>query len=341
MSENYPSLEKLKELYDRALKFKEIECWKWMTDDYIFGVQNPETGEIGYCCVIGNLGEALGLIIYKGSRGLDGYLKIRYGGQKNYLDVFFQQEGFSITFEDRKFLRKEDLQVIKELGLKLRGRNAYPLFRRLKPGYHPWFIIQEEASFLIIILQQAADVCLRFKDDKTLLIPPAKSQYLIRVPHIREGELLWKDKWMEPDPLKSDDFASVEMDELRMQRIKSSAVQGKAIWEFDYFYTDIPVKGEGRPYFPKTLLIVDNASGLILHAHISTPSKYQREFTDSFISFVEKMRVLPEEILVVKDEALKILEPVTSRLKVKLTKVKRCKEIEKAQNSFSRFISQR
>lgn len=36
---------------------------------------------------------------------------------------------------------------------------------------------------------------------------------------------------------------------------------------------------------------------------------------------------------------MKILEPVTSRLKIKLTKVKRCKESEKAQKSFSRFIS--
>ncbi len=231
------------------------------------------------------------------------------------------------------------LSIIKELGLKLRGRNAYPLFRRLNPGYYPWFITQEEAIFLIIILQQAVDVCLRFKDDKTLLILPAKGQYLIRVPHIREDELLWEDKWMEPDPLKSNDFAPVEMDELRMQRIKSSVVQGQAIWEFDYFYADMPVKGEGRPYFPKTLLIVDNATGFILHAHVSTPSRYQREFTDSFISFVEKTGVLPKEILVAKDEAMKILKPVTSRLKIKLTKVKRCKESEKAQKSFSRFIS--
>jgi len=146
---------------------------------------------------------------------------------------------------------------------------------------------------------------------------------------------------MWPQPLQPEDFTPIGADELRLQRIKSGAVQGEGIWEFDYFYANMPVKEEGRPYFPTTLLIVDSASGFILHARVSTPLKYQREFTDSFISFVEETGILPKEILVAKDEAMKILEPVTSRLKIKLTKVKRCKEVEKAQRSFSRFTSQR
>jgi hypothetical protein len=77
MNENYTSLEGWKRLYELAVEFRRRGCWEWMTDGYIFGVQNSGTDEIGYCCVIGNLGEVFGLIVYTGSKGLASYLKIR------------------------------------------------------------------------------------------------------------------------------------------------------------------------------------------------------------------------------------------------------------------------
>jgi hypothetical protein len=41
------SLTVWKKLYRAAAAFKEIACWDWMTDTDVFGVQNPETREIG------------------------------------------------------------------------------------------------------------------------------------------------------------------------------------------------------------------------------------------------------------------------------------------------------
>ncbi len=52
------------ELYGVARVFKEAACWDWMSESDMFGVLNPENGEIGYCCVLGGLGEVFGLVFF-------------------------------------------------------------------------------------------------------------------------------------------------------------------------------------------------------------------------------------------------------------------------------------
>ena len=61
------SLMEWKELYTAAVELKKIEPWAWMYDSDIFGVLNPASGEIGYCCIMGALGEVYALAVYLGT----------------------------------------------------------------------------------------------------------------------------------------------------------------------------------------------------------------------------------------------------------------------------------
>lgn len=144
MGDSSPSLQDWEKLYEAAMEFKEIESWNWMWDSDIFGVQNPENDEIGYCCIMGRMGEHFALAVYLGTEGLDGYLRIQSGEiLPGDVDILHLQKCLMASFEDRDFLQKPDLQVIKELGLKFRGRNSWPLFRSYRPGYHPWYLTKE------------------------------------------------------------------------------------------------------------------------------------------------------------------------------------------------------
>ena len=137
MSNKLPSIQEWKDLYDAAIEFKKMECWNWMWDFDIFGVQNPVSGEIS-CCVMGGVGELYALAVYLGTEGLEGYLKIRSEEiSLSDIDMLHIQKCLMASFEDRNFLQKPDLQVVKKLNLKFRGRNLWPLFRSYRPGYLP------------------------------------------------------------------------------------------------------------------------------------------------------------------------------------------------------------
>jgi len=344
MSKLPPSLQEWKRLYEAAIGFKKIKCWAWMLDSDIFGVKNPETGEIGYCCVMGRLGEHFALAVYLGTEGLKGYLKMQSGEIPGGIELLMLQKCLMASFEDRAVLQQSDLEVIKKLDLKFRGRNEWPLFRSYLPGYHPWYLTGEEARFLILALQQAVEVALRFKEDPDMLIPPERGYFFVRVAE-KEGEgWRWKDAWLEPSPIEEEEIVAEPVDENRLERIKGRARRQQRILEIDFFYSSQGIREEKeRPYYPYVLLLADHYSGLILCAHIAKPlkSEYQREFMEKILAFFEETEAIPEQILVEKEELYKLFEHVTSRLGIKLKKTRRLKAIGDAKDSLYEHFARR
>ncbi len=333
-----PSIQEWKELYNAAIKFKELGCWNWMGDSDIFGVQNPVTGEIGYCCVMGRLGEHFALAVYLGTEGLEGYLKIKSGVSPSSCDALHLQKCLMASFEDREFLTREDLQIIKTLGLKFRGRNSWPLFRSYLPGYHPWYLCSEEARYLTMALQQAINVCLRFKDNPEMLTLTTDNQYLVRVPEWEEGSLRWRDEWLEPLKSENEEIDSEPLDENRMESIRRMVPQQPRVWEIDSFYSPDPVRDkEERPYYPHVILWLDHYSGLILNFHLAKPAEYRSEFVEQFLEFAEN-NFLPRELLTKKGETYELLEPITSSLGIKLRRVDKLPTLEDARDSMFEYL---
>ena len=44
-------------LYEAAIRVKELAPSEWMFEDAVFGVQDPETGKLGFVSVMGQVGE--------------------------------------------------------------------------------------------------------------------------------------------------------------------------------------------------------------------------------------------------------------------------------------------
>ena len=175
-----PNLDEWGQLYQASIEFKKIKPWEWMYDDDIFGVKDAESGEIAYCCIMGNEDEYFGIAAYLGSEGLNGILSILSGEiEPDDPDFIFSQKCLLVSFEDREALTSEDRKIIKELGIKFRGRNEWPIFRNYTPGYFPWFITAAECRFLTDILKQATYVALKCKEEgKDFLETESKCKYI-------------------------------------------------------------------------------------------------------------------------------------------------------------------
>ena len=342
MNDKPPSIQEWRDLYDAAIEFKKIKCWNWMWDTDIFGVQNPVTGEIGYCCVMGGAGEHFALAVYQGSEGLNGYLNLQSG--KNYPsleDILSLQKLLMASFEDRKILQKEDIQLIKKFDLKFSGPDSWPLFRSYRPGYHPWYLTSEEARYLTLCLREAIDVSLRFKDDSQMLTPPTENHYLVRVPKKDETGLSWEDKWIEPLPLEKKEIIAEPIDEVRLEKIKRRIPHRKGTWEVDFFYYPEALKEEKeeRPFYPYVTLWVEHHSGFILSHHLAKPAECMSEFQRNFLKLAENIKTLPQEILIKKEETFTLLKPIAFELGIKLRRVKKLKMLEDAQASMFKFTA--
>ena len=238
VEEMTPGIREWRRLYESAVRVKEISPWEWMTETDIFGVRSPETGELGFVSVMGLLGEHYAVSLYLGSEGIHGFLDLQEMGPFADTEDLIQIPQIQASFENREELDKRDREVIKELGLKFRGRNAWPMFRSYRPSLFPWFLEAGEVRFLSCALEQLVDVAPRFREDSSLLEPSGES-YLLRAPRQEGGSRLWEDASMGVPPLDAPPI-EVEMEGSKMEAL-GRLPGGKVSLEVDFFMFPAPV----------------------------------------------------------------------------------------------------
>ncbi|MBI2219049.1 MAG: hypothetical protein HYU51_17320 [Candidatus Rokubacteria bacterium] len=289
-----PTLEDWKNLYAAALDFRALVPWQWTADTDVFGVRDPETGEIGWCSVFGAARQVYGLMVYEGTEGL----LIHHGmatGQLPAEDAGYLQRGLLVSFEDRAALDREDLATIKRLGLTSRGRRAWPKFRRYDPGFLPWRLSGAAVRFLTVSLPQAVHVAGRLRDDPEAVAPDRAGRFLVRVTDAACA--LWHDQRLAPPPPVRE--APPPVDELRLRRLLGRLHRDAVRWECDYYHSPAIIDdGERRPYFASLVLLVDQQSGMVLHMELGEPPLRPGVACNQFLDALERLGTIPQTVVV-------------------------------------------
>lgn len=196
------TLESWRRLYAAANQIKKLAPWQWMEETDVFGVQFPDTEEIGYVSIMGMLGEHLAVSVYLGDETFHHFWAIQNAPQGLAdAEQIMELPQLMASFEDRKALEKKDRDTIRRLGLRYHGRNAWPMFRSYCPGYYPWFLEEKEIERLVIALEQTVGVAMRFEDDSSVLRKHSDHECLVRAARKGGDGWLWEDKVRRvPDP---------------------------------------------------------------------------------------------------------------------------------------------
>lgn len=182
--------------YDLAFSFRKSELWTKLYDSQLFAVQHSD-GSIGYCCVMGMMGEHLALAEYPGNGGLDAYRKM--GVNRSGMDLLddhelaMSQNCLMVSFQNKSELRPREVSEVNAYttsqGLALRGKKAYPQFERFRPHYFPWRLGDETDQKH---LQEALEAVLEVSE-RLILTAPETLGFTEGAPFERSIPLLVKE----------------------------------------------------------------------------------------------------------------------------------------------------
>ena len=344
-----PTFDEWKKLYEASIEFKKIKPWEWMQDNDLFAIKDPQTGEYAYCCIMGNLGEYYGIAAYLGPEGLDGILKVMNDEiEPDDPDFMFIQKCLMVSFEDRTFLAEEDRKIIKQLGLRFRGKNEWPIFRNHTPGYFPWFISADECRFLTIILNQSVYIALKCKEEgfgffrnTKLAKDDNKLSFFTRIPERKNGGVKWNNDYINPLQYSAKYTTFKLLDELKTKRLQKLCKRKGAAWEVDTFYSPGPIQEDPhmRPYYPKVCLIFDQGRGTILGFNIIKNIEDEgNKFLDLISELIETYKQLPYKIIIQRDETYYLLLDYCKQLGINLEKVDYLVNLEEARYEMHNFF---
>lgn len=312
-----------KQLYDLAIQVKRLAPWQWMEETDVFGLENPETDELGFVSIMGSVGEYEAVAVYLGAEGFYDFIDFQADESAAAEDLIAMRH-LQAGFSDRAYLEKEDRDLIKRLGLKFKGRNAWPMFRSYRPGYAPWFVTRAEAQMLIHALSQVIDVAHRVRDDPEPIKPVGRVEpggYWVRAANREGAELIWEDRvWSIPRPQRESPAVIVDSDSLEL--LKHTPRSGLDL-EVDLRLTPARIVKPGqRPLAVYVLIITDSNSGFILGAETMTAERSLSEMhagiPNALLKVLLQNQVMPERLLVRSKFLRGLLRTTTQSLNIEL-----------------------
>lgn len=313
-------------LYELADTFSALKPWEYIREYHVFGVEDPETKVISYCSILGHSKEVFAINVYPGEKGFSSYLDMIDSAERPVamMQTGIEQNCIMISWENREQIDAVDYEQLKALGKKYRGKNNWPMFRDYSPGLYPWFITDAQAKSLIPILQQAIYVVQNFKenpDEIGFLLDDEK--FLIRRANATTKDQEWASTYEKFDFEKEiePNYIPQEPNSFQIARIKKDyPLEEDFSLILSLIYSNSPVQEMAgqRPFFPLLMVWMGRESGFIHHFQIFENNAWWMEFEMKFLEGIEKLKKLPESMVIGEDRMGNMLYPFTSALGIDL-----------------------
>lgn len=322
------SIDTWRKLYPAAEKLRKLAPWNYLFDDALFAVREPVTGQTYYCSVLGALGEVFALCAYRGAEGYESWERMHFGDENDdyYGDVFISQDLLMVEFVNRRELGKPDIQTIKNLALKIKGKNAHPCFRSMIPGCPPWHINENEAQALIPILHCASLFAVECEKNPEK-VGENRGGLRTYLPGVDIAEDSPVPTIFEKPETKAKKAAPkiVEVDPFTLKALKDAKPGMGLVWEVDAFFNlGMPVGDRDRPYWPRMVVVADHASGFLFNLEMVGPEADTCEAIARILfETIKKHGHKPSELHIRDADFAKALAPIAGKLDISVKVKKR------------------
>lgn len=342
MAENYASAEECRPLYELMTQVKQMAPWAWMTETDIFGVQGPDAKEPDFVSVMGMAGEHYAIAAYVGVRAMFQFWHFEQNQDHMSAEDLLQIPQLQVSFEDREVLNQRDRDQLKTLGIKVRGRKAWPQLRSYRPGLVPWHLEAAEVERLRLALEQVLVVAPRFKANHKVLHVSGQNRFFVRVAKAEGGAIVWHDEvqTIATAPEVTIKFAM----DLNLLAAVQKLPRVQNMLEVDLFLMPTPIHERGdRPYFPFNLLVGESKSGVILGTELLQPlPSLEAMWADvplHIVRLLSKVGVIPAALHVSSPLLTQLLSPLQEELGLQVKTKKRLPMLDNAKAEMLQMMS--
>jgi len=314
--------EQWEQLYEVTKSIRLLEPWKYLHESQRITLLLPGRDEPVYIVVMGSGEVTYGIGVYPGYESLRRLIKMSESKPDEAdMSAAFEQHCINLYYGDREELELADKTVIKQLGLKFRGRNQWPYFRSMKPGFMPWYLNHDEAELTIAALQ---NFCMAF-------VAYLKHDYEV---DFKNGETflrfydakddLWYNAVIEMPEESFIQIKTVMADEFLIARLKKKA-KNRAKLGFAITYIPVPIQENknARPRIPRMAVLADMDSGRIIdQATDEECETITKAIIQMFTGYIEN-NGRPATIAVSDEEARDYIEDFITKLGIKLVEDER------------------
>lgn len=320
-------------LYDLAFAFRREKLWKRLYDSELFAV-TLSNGEIGYCCVMGRLGEHLALAVYIGERGLDSYRCLQ---EMSYVpmnalqaqEFMLSQYCLQCSLEIKDELSPQELAGVrgygKARGITFRGANAFPKFMKYLPAHYPWPIhgtddVQLLCEALTAALEVSEKLAVASKYSLGFTEGPANGR---AIPLLTPEDQGFDWRMCQLPPQRPASYPEPMLrNELLTARLKRQK-RRSGIWECDVvMFPQATFEDEyneaAAPVFPYMLLAVEQRTEMAIPTEV-VPS-YEEGAEELLLAIGNRMleNGVPAEIQVINDRTYALLKNLAAALGIRL-----------------------
>lgn len=254
-----------------ADELRAVEPWKKLYDSDLFGIEDPETGEIALLSVLGANKEVFALHMHRPPHGF-GFWKQALadsGGMTPEL-VLHKSSIIEVEFRNKSELEEPDRQLYEELniGTPAKGRQKWALFRNYRPRAMPWFPKAEDLPLLIrgmrltprylkAMAASANPEAFQLPDDPAAGLPTSLKVFQLKPGADAEVPESWQLKDL---PIDWDAFAPKDApfqpSEFEVQQL-ADLPRSETCWELGAIVFPNPVMTEEGPVLPLLAMAVD------------------------------------------------------------------------------------